>query len=474
MSQRKKKSEKNRQRHPLRTVAILAVVFAVVFIGGKIALDQIFHFSADRHNPSNENFIDAYPNENGEPVEENPIVVEQLLELRSQGDLSSVLKDWALNGSENEHTLMQSRKVINFLLVGLDEAAENSDVLMMLSLNTETKKVYLTSFMRDSYTYIKAPQGDVYAKINASYVNGGIQCLIETLQNDYKIKIDHYVCVNFKTFVEIVDILGGVRLPVQAYEAREMERCDDNRVGVPYPVGDDALLNGFQALMYCRIRYCDFDGDVSRTRRQRLFVTTMMQRAKHMTVSEATDIIKSLITYVKTDCDVSDLIGYATRTLMNRWYEYEVISFTLPELEDRMDYSGSQWVWIVDYPAAAAKLQKAIYGETNITLNPDRLTAIDVMKNRSGAGYYVEDDEKTGVAEPDTAQPSFYEEEDTTQGAYGYEPAEPQTDPPETEETFAPETAPAEEEPSTISSELVPVEEAEEEAEAEEEDLWLG
>ena len=46
-----------------------------------------------------------------------------------------------------------------------------------------------------------------------------------------------------------------------------------------------------------------------------------------------------------------------------------------------MDYNGSAWVWIVDFPADARALQKLIYGESNIKLSEDRQSAIDLVRS---------------------------------------------------------------------------------------------
>ncbi len=300
--------------------------------------------------------------------------IETLEELRNEGDLSSILKSWGDNTTEN--SLMKSENVINVLLIGLDASESNADAIILASLNKETKKIHLTSFFRDSYTYIKTDSGAKYAKINACYANGGADKLIETLQNNYKIKIDYYVSVNFDSFSKIVDILGGIRLDVQPYEARAVG-CQS---------GEDVLLNGEQALTFCRIRYTDADADVSRTRRQRQFINAIIDEVKDVKITEISPLLNTVIKYIKTDCGVTKIISLGTQALTEKWYEYEIVSGAVPKEEHRMDYRGNAWVWIVDYPAAAQTLHNEIYGRSNIELKEDRVSAIDIMKNNSGTG----------------------------------------------------------------------------------------
>lgn len=369
---------KNKQKKPLRksdkvwlSVIAVLVALAAVFIAIILTLDFREDVTDNTGGFVDDTHIDA--DGDGEQDSDSE-AVGTLSELRDSDDLSGILKNWATSSTKD--SLMKSKNVINFLLIGVDAGGGNADSIIMLTVNKSTKKLYLTSFMRDSYTYIKTQYGDKYAKVNAAYANGGAECLVETIENDYKIDIDHYVSVNFTTFQEIVDAMGGVTVPVQEYEARAM-RAEGEYTGT---YGDAVTLSGADALIYCRIRHCDADADVSRTRRQRTFITSVIKRTKEVNISQISSIIGTLMKYVRTDCTAADMISLATQGLAGKWYEYEIISTTEPIEECRLDYSGYAWVWIVDYPLAAQELQKKIYGETNIKLNEDRVTAIDVMK----------------------------------------------------------------------------------------------
>lgn len=360
-------AEKNKLRKKLIAVFVSADILLVVCIGFAFVYNY-FNFEEADDFVSPGEFIDDTDTGKDDDGKE---AVKTLTELRDSSDLSTILREWAVTDYE-EDALMKSKDIINFLLIGVDASGGNSDVMMLMSLDKENEKIYLTSFMRDSYTYIKTPYGDQYAKMNAAYANGGIDCLIETLQMNYKIKIDNYFLVDFNTFTEVVDIIGGIDVPVQAYEARE--------AGIP-EYGDSVHLNGEQALWYCRIRHCDTDGDVSRTRRQRQFISAVIDKTKQVKLSQVDDILNTLLEHIKTDCGTSKLVSLASQALFNKWYNYEIVSQSLPLPENRLDYSGYAWVWIVDYPADAQTLQQTIYGKTNIVLSENRMTAIDVMRS---------------------------------------------------------------------------------------------
>lgn len=379
----KKKTAKGGKKMKKGTYNLYRILFfiflfiIVVIIGGFIAIHAIFNFEVEKDPGDKSGVVDIIEKDNGDV--DTQIQVDILEDLRNSNSLDTALKEWAENNTENSY--MKSADVINFLLVGIDNSGNNTDVMMLMSLNQKTKKVYLSSLMRDSYTYIKTANGGYTSKMNAAYAGGGMKSLITTVEDNYKIKIDHYVSVNFNTFVQVVDILGGVRVPLQYYEAREMERVGKYAAGTSVTeYGDSVLLTGQQALLYCRIRKCDTDGDVSRTRRQRQFISALIKEAKGINASQATDMVKTLLKYVKTDCSTNELISLATKAVVNKWYSYEIVSQSYPLPENRMDYRGYAWIWVVDYPGDAVALQKTIYGTTNIQLPENRKTAIDIMR----------------------------------------------------------------------------------------------
>lgn len=302
-------------------------------------------------------------------------------EVRGVSSLSDLLKAWATSDGEK----MSSGNVLNVLIVGADNRTTDSvgltDTMILVSVDRKNDKITLSSFYRDSYTYINA-SGDRYAKLNAAYPNAGASCLINTIESDYKIKIDYYVVVDFQTFEDVVDAVGGVTLDVQEYEAKAI--MSDYDIDCPY--GEGVTLNGFQALCFCRIRHCDSDADVSRTRRQREFITALIQKSKTVNADNIGEIITSLTKYVKTDCSTSTIISLATKAVAGKWYDFAIQQMQMPPEDCRYGYTlnGNTWVWIVDYPYAAQQLQNAVYGRTNITLSSDRTTAIDLIK-KSGS-----------------------------------------------------------------------------------------
>ena len=284
---------------------------------------------------------------------------------------------------------MSNRDIINVLLIGSDASAEeagranitekgNTDVMMLVSINQIEKKIKLISFMRDSYTYMD--QFDRYAKLNAACANGGPAYLVETIENDYKIEIDGYAMVDFDSFTQVIDVLGGVNVDVPAYVANHLNKgvLKNNKI----QNGNGVLLDGEQALAFSRVRKTDANGDISRVARQRQVVNALIEKAKGATLSEINEVADVMLANVRTNISKKSIISYASKAITEGWANYEITEVTMPTPDTRYGYSSkaTAWIWVVDYPLAAQKTQLEIYGETNINLEEEnRKTAVTVV-----------------------------------------------------------------------------------------------
>lgn len=348
-------------------IIFLALIIAVVgFVGHKFSLINIDEESTTI-NPTQE-FIEA---------EDDNLDFDEFDDATGN-DFKAILKDWALKEGEK----ISDKNVINILLIGSDASASdpnranvtdkgNTDVMMICSINPEKKTIKLVSFMRDSYTYLD--KFDRYAKLNAACANGGPGYLVETIENNFKIEIDGYVMVDFDSFVHVIDVLGGVRVDVPAYVA--------NFLGQGFPSGNQVLLDGEQALRFSRVRYSDANGDVSRVARQRQVITALINSCKDATLSEINAVADVILANVRTNISRKAIFSYAAKAVTDGWPNFEISQLTMPTPDARYGYNSrsTAWIWVVDYPLCAQKLQLELYGKTNINLDENRKTAISVL-----------------------------------------------------------------------------------------------
>ncbi|MDR1806146.1 MAG: LCP family protein [Clostridium sp.] len=303
------------------------------------------------------------------------------------GSLNELLKSWATNGMQ----LARSDNVVNILLIGTDSRSEGgagrSDAMILLSLNKYTKKITLASFPRDSYTYMEINGEGRFDKVNHSFIWGGPEALVATLENDYKIDIDHYAYVDFVTFANVIDILGGVNITVTEAEASEVNNNSRTYYGVKLTAGEDVLLNGKQALAYSRIRH--IGTDTARTERQRKVISKLIAKAKDATLEQVTKMASEVLKNLKTDLSLTDFIGYGTQAVTQGWPKYAIESVEMPENTDlrrgtllrgsyASPYSAISF-WVIDYPRAAYDLQMRLYGQSNIIIDENTTSAIDLL-----------------------------------------------------------------------------------------------
>lgn len=203
-----------------------------------------------------------------------------------------------------EVPIVSSGDVYNLLLIGVDLRAGqnwngNSDTMILVSINSSKKQIYLTSFMRDLYANI--PGVGTY-KLNRSYALGGGPLLVQTIEENYRIKIDNYAWVDFYAMIDIIDALGGINLEVSAEEARvannyikEMCRGIGLDPSSYYISGGGTIhLNGMQAVAYARIRYVG-NADFGRTERQRKVLSQMFTVLQSKSISEINAFLNTVL-----------------------------------------------------------------------------------------------------------------------------------------------------------------------------------
>ena len=225
--------------------------------------------------------------------------------------------DYVGTGSRSRRSDALSRSyVTNVLLIGTDgrtaDEAARSDTMIIASINSKTNEVSLISLMRDCY--VEIPDYGCN-KLNAAYTFGGAELLMDTIEHNFGIAIEDYVSVNFVSFANIVDSVGGIDIEISDAEAREINTIMQAEVNSI--MGDDVLddlldsggelhLNGKQALSYARIRYIG-NADFERTERQRRVIELVMNKVKTLNPTMLTSVATSVLPGVETNMTTGEL-----------------------------------------------------------------------------------------------------------------------------------------------------------------------
>lgn len=249
--------------------------------------------------------------------------------------------------------------ITNILLLGTDgrekELAYRSDCMMIATIDSNNKNVKLTSLARD--TYVNIP-GKGMGKLNASYFWGKEDLLFQTIEENFQVKLDKYIQVDFDDLMNIIFILGGVEVDIKEYEIKSInemipgsyEQCtysDKGNVELISSPGKQ-IINGYQAIAYTRIR--KVDSAIHRDARQREVMLSVINKMKEKSFSEYPHIMNTLLPYVSTNLKPKDIINLAFTA-----YNFKPLTVKqgqFPIIDDVHVkggiYKRAGWVWLYD------------------------------------------------------------------------------------------------------------------------------
>ena len=321
-----------------------------------------------------------------------------------------------------------------YALFGLDHRSrneklntENSDTIIIASINNDTKAVKLVSVYRDTLLNVK---DDTYSKANAAYALGGPAQAVNMLNTNLDLNITDYVSIDFDALVTVVDCLGGLDIPLSYAEIVHMnnycvETAEETgksytpvELPEPKPEDQEAIvgtyhLNGVQATSYCRIRYTA-SLDMGRTERQRRVIQMIVDKAKKAGLSTIFDIMDQVFPMVKTSVSKTEILK-----LIPAMIGYSIDETTgFPQ-----DYKFATVKGSVIVPTTldsnVLKLHQFLYGNTNYTPTQDVLNKSAQIAAIVGGGQ-VQDTAPAVTDAPNTTTDDSYTWEGSTDTSADY------------------------------------------------------
>lgn len=288
-----------------------------------------------------------------------------------------------------------------YVLFGIDTrgegsqySAQNSDTMIIVSVNNDTKEVRMVSVYRDTLLNVG---DDTYTKANAAYALGGPEQAITMLNTNLDLDISDYATADFSALVEVVDDLGGLDIPLSYAEIEHMNNyCVETskltgkdytpiEKPEPKPEDEEAIvgtyhLNGVQATSYCRIRYTA-SLDMGRTERQRRVIQMIVDKAKKAGLSTIFDIMDQVFPMVKTSVSKTEILKMIPA----------MIGYSIDETTGfPNDYKFAQVKGSVIVPTTlesnVLKMHQFLYGDTSYTPTQDVLNRSAQITNIAGGG----------------------------------------------------------------------------------------
>jgi len=256
--------------------------------------------------------------------------------------------------------------VVNVALFGTDTTDGTkglSDSNMILTVNTKTKSIKLSSIMRDTYVQIPGHGENI---INMAMMDGGPELLLKTINTNFNLDLDKFIAVNLNSLPQIIDKLGGLDFAIDESEIkcinglipglnkRNNTNAENiNSTGMQH-------FNGTQATAYCRIRYTE-GTDFKRTERQRIVFSLLFNKLKALDYGKLNSVINDIIPIVSTNLSYGEIISIGKD--ISSVGNVEIIQNRFPNDGDHWSTGTNEDYRLnVDKEAMAKKMNDFIYG----------------------------------------------------------------------------------------------------------------
>jgi LCP family protein required for cell wall assembly len=290
--------------------------------------------------------------------------------------------------SDEAASFAKQHKIVNVAVFGVDGRddveGERTDTIMIATADYEHSKVKVASLMRDTYVYIN-PKYD-YDKLNAAYAYGGPSLALQTINQNFDTTITDYITIDFNAMVSMVNAVGGVTIDIETEEELDwvneylMDVNEKVETGSPFlEETGPQLVDGSQALSYCRVRYVG-DGDFDRTLRQRVVFEQVLSKALNLDLKEQYNLVMTTLPYVKTSLGTLEIIKYGANLALMPSKDIEQSRFPADELISLDMLDGVSYVVPDTLVENIEALYQFIY-ETAYTPSKTATTISDEIKD---------------------------------------------------------------------------------------------
>lgn len=278
----------------------------------------------------------------------------------------------------NQEVMEQNKNIdlgegyTNIALFGVDSRdgslgeGNRSDMIIVASLNNETKEIKLASVYRD--TLLNLSEG-TYQKCNAAYSYGGPTMAINMLNMNLDLDIEDYVTVDFGAISDMIDQLGGVEITIKDEELEAFNKYVTETARV---AGKEAhkidkagtyLMDGPQATTYARIR-STAGGDFTRTERQRIVIEKAVEKIQKADLLTINSIINEVFPQISTSFTLQEILYYA-----QAYSQYKLVDNTGFPFEKTTDtISGLGSIVIPqDLTDNVSQLHQFLFGDAGYT-----------------------------------------------------------------------------------------------------------
>ena len=294
---------------------------------------------------------------------------------------------------------LSDSRFIHVLLIGVDRRGSSgnsrADTVMIATIDQKNGRLKLTSLMRDML--VNTP-GYGYGKMNTAAARGGVELLMQTINENLHLNISEYVLVDFNMFEDVIDAVGGVTINMTAEEISAANDCIaglNKQRGVSYlwdgfifANAGNVKLTGKQALGYARIR--KIDSDFSRGKRQFKVLNAAFAKFRSLDLTKQYKLLDQLLPLVETNITNARIVECATSALA---LNANGLLYSRVPMESL--YKSGSWnrsfVFLTDMPANALALHQFLFDSNEVADEAKVLTPGASLPPRTPSIYQGED-----------------------------------------------------------------------------------
>lgn len=329
-------------------------VFGEINSGIKSGTDESNEFESKNHQAEQES-MEAY-----EVGDESSYEAIELLENKIYQNMK-----------ENSTPIVGDKDVFNILLIGCDSREEDSegrsDAMILVSINEKNKTLTATSILRDIYLYIPGKGND---RVNSAYAFGGAELLTDTIEQNFRIKIDRYAIINFYAFIDVINEIDGItldiskeELPIINFYITELNYLTGVKSDTDLLFDTGSLnLNGKQALGYVRNRYIGMDFE--RTARQRRVLELTYEKIKNCNIIKLSRLLNLVLPQITTNLTEGELFSMILK--LPAYKNYNLEQWRMP-VEDSYSFLKIRGMSVIgiDFDKNSKELESRIYGDSD-------------------------------------------------------------------------------------------------------------
>lgn len=262
--------------------------------------------------------------------------------------------------------IYKDKNYFNILLIGTDEHTEyfsdnaRGDSCMIMSIGKKDGSLKLISLERGmGVPILDGKYKGQYDWLTHTFRYGGADLMMREVRECFKVDVERYIRVNFATFMQGIESVGGIDMNLTKAEADYINLYIKNK---KYSEGLNHL-DGQGALGYARCR--KIDSDWHRIERQRNVIQAVVTKTKDLSITELNDLLNNVLPIVQTNLTKLEITELLLLAPKYRGVTIDQMTIPIKGSYGGMKGMGGRSLFSVDFDTNAKALREFIYGVTD-------------------------------------------------------------------------------------------------------------